>query len=105
MSHGRIAGYQFDGKPLGEVSGATATDPMAIRCWKGTIWLADYTEPLLQRFTVEHDKFNPAADIQSPALARLSTATRRQQASGERLSNIGILGFALVLAGGFIDGG
>lgn len=102
MRNGRIASYQYSGEPLGEMTGATGPDPLAIRFWKDTIWLADYDEPRLQRFTVDQNKLNEISGVESPTLALLAKQTRNQQVEGERLSNYGALAFFLVLIGGFI---
>lgn len=98
MANGRIGIYSRDGKAQGELTAAQGKDPIAVYWWQDVLWLADFSEPLLERISTEGDVL---ADVSAPTLERLAAQSDGQKIAGAKLSQLGGIAFVVVMLLGF----
>lgn len=98
MAHGRIVHFSENGERGSEQELHEMSDPMAIAYWRDTLWLADFAEPILQRYNADGV---PLAAVESATLAAVSEESKARYQYYRRVSHFGLGGLILVLVGGF----
>lgn len=98
MANGHVVHFSRDGKHEKNLDLQEIRDPAALKYWQGALWVADFSRPLLQAYSVDGERLPAVASDTLDALtAESQTAFNKYQALGY----LGIGGLILVLIGGF----
>lgn len=110
LANGRILHFPYSAESPGENAAESPvepdaelelsgmSDPMALAYWQGALWLADFDEPILQRYSAAGDILEPK---QSATLASVTAQSQADYQYYQWLGYGGLGGLALVLLGGF----
>ncbi|SMF53955.1 hypothetical protein SAMN02745866_03409 [Alteromonadaceae bacterium Bs31] len=101
LANGRIIKLDHQGNLLFELSAKAArlTDPLAISFWNEALWVSDFKEPLIARFSSEGKRLSPPS---STTLEKLKSEVERQIRQGQLYSYAGMVLGALVFLFGLL---
>lgn len=98
MANGRIVHFSRSGERGISIDLPGTADPLGLAYWQRSLWVADFAEPVLERYAPDGSAL-PAAI--SPTLDQVSAQSRSDYAYYQSLGYVGLAGFLLVMSGGF----